>query len=77
MSDGSDEAWEPGSDDADGNESVQTVTPRRTKRRRAPCDYAKEHRDDFFANQKGYTNFHRTRKGGDRRPNAKKKVCFV
>ena len=77
MSDGSDEAWEPESDDVGDNDSVPAVTPRHSKRQREPCDYAKEHSDNFFANQKGYTDFHRTRKGGDRRPNAVKKVWFV
>ena len=77
MSDGSDEAWEPESDDVGGNESVSSVTPRRSKRRRESCDYGQERSDKFFSNQKGYTHFHRTRKGGDRRPNAVKKVCSV
>ena len=78
MSDGSDEAWEPeNEDDAGNNEAVSAVTPRRSKRQREPCDYGKEQCDTFFSNEKGYTHFHRTRKGGDCRPNKAKKVCSV
>ena len=43
---------------------------RRTLRTNKPVDYTGSATDDFFADQKGYTSFGRTRRGGDRRPRA-------
>jgi hypothetical protein len=37
-----------------------------------PVDYSKERNDQFFSGVPGYTDFNRTRKGGDVRPNASK-----
>lgn len=37
-------------------------------RERRTVDYTQERTDLEFAGEKGYTHFHRTRKGGDKRP---------
>ena len=60
----------------EGSDNVSAEEPRRSRVKSARrcsnrnIDYAEEKCDSFFANTAGYTNFGRTRKGGDRRPNA-------
>ena len=60
----------------EGSGNVPAEEPRRSRVKSARrcanrnIDYAEEKCDSFFANTSGYTNFGRTRKGGDRRPNA-------
>ena len=51
------------------------VVPRRSKRKnKSKPVYHGEKVDDFFEGEKGYSHVGRTRKGGDRRPRAVKKV---
>ena len=70
MSDGSDEAWEPESDDVGDNGSVPAVTRTRSKRQWEPCDYAKEHNDNLLLRKsKGIHGFSQDTKG--RRQEAK------
>ena len=53
------------------------VVLRRSKRKiKSIVDYHAEQVDSFFENEKGYSHFGRTRKGGDRRPRAVNKVRF-
>ena len=42
--------------------------PRKKSTRARRVNYNEEHVDTFFSDLKGYTNFQRTRKGGDKRP---------
>ena len=55
---------------------VTKVVQRKDNRSRRstakPVDYSKERKDQFFSGVPGYTDFNRTRKGGDVRPNASK-----
>ena len=39
-----------------------------TRSKKTVKSYTEENVDTFFSDVKGYTDFHRTRKGGDRRP---------
>ena len=51
---------------------VEHCGKRKRPRRGVPqVNYSKEKKDTFFNGVRGYTNFNRTRKGGDVRPNAK------
>ena len=63
------------------SEEVQaSASLRRGKRRCATnrkINYADEKQDQFFSNMTGLTSFGRTRKGGDKRPNAKGATRFV
>ena len=60
----------------EGSDNVSAEEPRRSRVKSARrcanrnIDYAAEKCDSFFAKTAGYTDFGRTRKGGDRRPNA-------
>ena len=69
--------WEP--TDREVTMDSSTVQPRRSARVRQDVSYTTEKTDDFFCGLKGYTNFLRTRKGGDCRPcaaPAKPVDCF-
>ena len=71
MSDG--EEWMPGLVLAELSDDEESVQPRRSSRARKQVDYGGENHDGFFAECPGYTNFGRTRKGGDKRPRKSKK----
>ena len=60
------EEWVPSAEEEERETSAPTSRPKRSVVR--PANYANEQHDEFFTGVKGYTNFHRTRKGGDRRP---------
>ena len=61
---------------ADEDEQVAQVNvkSKRPRRSLARVDYSAEKKDEFFDGVPGYSDFNRTRKGGDVRPNASKKV---
>ena len=72
----SDAMTEADSDYVDDEESGEDQPPpprARSTRARKDVEYVSEKRDNFFSDLPGYTDFHRTRKGGDRRPFAAKK----
>ena len=85
--DDSDDDWSADSDDEDNdNRADQAASELCSRSRRNPvrasthnAQYVGENVDNFFSNDSaGYTNFHRTRKGGDKRPNrAKVKVSIA
>ena len=78
MSDDSDSDYV---DDAPPEQNTEAVTPTRVRSSRAcaktPTNYDAEKRDTFFCDLPGYSNFHRTRKSGDKRPNAANKVMLL
>ena len=64
-------------DGSDGSEDIDTavnLTPARkvlpARKVKVKINYEAASTDDFFSGQPGYTDFGRTRKGGDRRPRA-------
>ena len=62
--------------EADDDDPMPTVR-RRSSRKTKQVNYRHlPEEDDFFSGEKGYTNFDRTRKGGDRRPHAVGKVSL-
>ena len=71
----SDEEWVPSAEEEEGDTSPPKSRPKRSLVR--PANYANEKQDDFFVGVKGYTNFHRTRKGGDRRPCSAQRPVFL
>lgn len=76
-SDDSDDDYVPlGLVDVDqSDEEAEDAEPRRSKRKiKTKAVYNREKVDDFFEGEKGYSDFGRTRKGGDRRPRAVNKV---
>ena len=62
------------SEEGSGNVPAEEPRPIRVRSARRCANrninYAVEKHDSFFNNTAGYTDFQRTRKGGDRRPNA-------
>ena len=65
-------------DSEDEGDEINCV--RISTRKRKAANYVNEKADDFFSDSPGYTNFGRTRKGGDRRPRAENKpvsVCLM
>ena len=53
--------------------TADTPAPRRSCRKKKTVDYSEDvlakNVDQEFVGKKGYTHFHRTRKGGDTAPN--------
>ena len=59
-----------------GSSGDESATPKRSTRVRKPVNYVNEGHDTFFNDRPGYTDFGRTRRGGDRRPLAVGKVSL-
>ena len=75
MAESSDSEYEPDSAGSEVQVNVPACRSQRPSRNVKEVDYTKEGCDQFFTGVSGYTNFNRTRKGGDVRPNSK--VCYI
>ena len=67
MDDGNSSEWQPSGTD-DDDEQIVARRPRLQRVKKCNVDYTIEQVDHEFDGEKGYTNFGRTRKGGDKRP---------